>query len=41
MPKKEPISCASVGDVFDFEAASLGKYAKYSRCVAVNCEGSS
>ncbi len=34
-----PISCASVGDVFDFEAALLGEYAKYFTSVSVYCEG--
>ncbi len=39
MPSKVLISCRSVGDDFDFEAASLGKYAKYFTSVSVYCEG--
>ena len=33
------ISCASVGDDFDFEVPILGEYAKYFKSVSVHCEG--
>ena len=39
MPSKVSNSSASVGDDFDFEAPSLGEYAKYFTSVSVYCEG--
>ena len=39
VPTEVSISCASVGDDFDFEAPSLGEYAKYFTSVSVHCEG--
>ena len=35
LPSSVSISCASVGDVFDFEAPSLGEYAKYFTSASV------
>ena len=39
VPSSVSISCASVGDDFDFEAPSLGEYAKYFTSVIFHCEG--
>ena len=38
MPSSVSISCASVGDDFDFEAPLLGEEAKYFTNVGVHCE---
>ncbi len=39
VPSSESISCASVGDDFDFEAPLLGEYPKYFTSVSVYYEG--